>query len=119
MTALSNLNVLVVDLSGLEGSELSKIFANACAKTHVASSYATAIKLFGSTQIDAAVLKFSDDEETVAFCKTLSEMNIPFVFASEPPPRYLKRKPRSEAIVAIQSMLVQQAPKVPKHHARH
>jgi hypothetical protein len=119
MTALTNLNVLVVDLSGLEDSDLRKIFANACAKTHVASSYATAIKLFQSTQIDAALLKFSDDEETVAFCKTLSEMNIPFVFASEPPPRYPTRKPKSEAILAIQSMLVQQAPTIPQHHARH
>jgi hypothetical protein len=119
MTNLSDLNVLIVDLSGLDGSELRKMFINACAITHVAESYATATTLIENTKIDAVLMPFATDGQTITFSKALSEKNIPCIFTSEPPPRYSNRRPMSEAIVAIQAVLAQQPQGVSNRVAHH
>jgi hypothetical protein len=112
MTNLSDLTVLIVDLSRLDGSELRRMFVNACAATHVAETYAAARKLVESTKIDAVLLPFSTDAETISFCKMLSQKSIPRIFTSEPPPRCSKRRAMSEVVIAIHAVLAQRPPVV-------
>ena len=119
MTNLSDLTLLIVDPSEQMGFSLRKSFVDAGANTHVVSNFAVAEKLVETKKIDAALVHFSTDADTVAFCKLLSAKNIPCIFTSEPPPRYSKRRPMSEAIVAIQAVLAEQPQRVSSRVAHH
>ena len=107
MTTLSELHVLIVDVTGRDGSELCRIFGHTCARTDVAASYPIAYSLIESTKVDAVLLPFATDPDTIAFCKVLSQKGIACIFTSEPPPRYSKRRPMSDAIVAIHKVLAE------------
>jgi hypothetical protein len=114
MTTLSDLNVLIVDLSGQDGSELHRMFAHECARTDVAESYPVAYALIGNTKVDAVLLPFATDPDTIAFCKALSEKGIASIFTSEPPPHYSQRRPMSDTIVAIHKVLAEKPATVHK-----
>jgi hypothetical protein len=108
VTNLSDLTVLIVDPSGQTGFEYRKSFVDAGAAAHVIGNFAAAEKLLETKKIDAAVVHYSRDAETVSFCRVLTLKNIPCIFTSEPPARYPTRKPMSEAILAVQAILARQ-----------
>ena len=67
MTNLSDLTLLIVDPSEQTGCSLRKSFADAGgANTHVANNFAVAEKLVETKKIDAALVHFSTDADTVA-----------------------------------------------------
>ena len=119
MTNLSDLNVLIVDPSGHTGFELRKSFVNAGANTHVVGNFTAAEKFVETKKVDAALVHFSTDADTIAFCKLLSQKNIPCIFTSEPPARYATRRPLSEAIIAVQAVLAEQPQRVSSQAAHH
>ena len=104
MTNLCDLHVLIVDRSDYSGFELRNSFMKAGANTHVVSSFASAAKLVRNTKIDVALVEYSTDSETIAFLRTLSELNIPCVFTSEPTARYTRPR-KSEMVAAVQDVL--------------
>jgi len=108
MTTLNNLSVLIIDPNGEAAFELRQSFIAAGAATHVVATFASAEKLLDSKTIDAVILPYSQDPETVAFCRTISERNIPPVFTSEPPPRYSAKRRMSSAIIAVKGLIAEQ-----------
>jgi hypothetical protein len=108
MTSLSELSVLIVDPNGEVAFELRQSFISAGAKTHVVASFALAEKLLDVKAIDAVVLPYSRDPDTISFCRMITERNIPSVFTSEPPARYPTRKQMSHAIIAVKGLIAQQ-----------
>ncbi|WP_045835965.1 hypothetical protein [Hyphomicrobium sp. 99] len=108
MTTLKNISVLIVDANGESAFDLRQSFTNAGATTHVVSNFVSAEKLLESKTIDAVVLPYSQDPETVAFCRVITERNIPPVFTSEPPPRYPVKRRMSSAIIAVKGLIAEQ-----------
>ena len=74
-------NVLIVERSTYARSYLRNAFINA--NTHVVSSFAQAASLLADKRIDAVLLEFSTDPETVPFCKTLSALSVPRIFTGD------------------------------------
>ena len=105
MTNLSGLTVLIVDPSEQTGAEYRKSFVNAGADAHVVKNFSAAEKLVETKKIDAALVHYAKDVETVSFCRLLYLKNIPCIFTAEPPQRYPKRKPMAEALAAVQAIL--------------
>ena len=106
MTLLNDLNVLIVDRSDYAGFDLRNAFVKAGANTHVVSNFASATKLLTNKKIDAVLVEFSTDPDTVMFCKMASELAVPCVFTCEPPPRYAAaRKDKPQVVAAIQTIL--------------
>ncbi len=50
-------------------------------------------------------LPYSQDPETISFCRLIAERNIPSVFTSEPPPRYQTSRQMSRAIIAVKGLI--------------
>ena len=105
MTNLSDLTVLIVDPSEQTGAEYRKSFIDAGADAHVVRTFSVAEKLVENKNIDAALVHYAEDAETVSFCRLLYLKNIPCIFTAEPPQRYPTRKPMAEALVAVQAIL--------------
>jgi hypothetical protein len=106
MTNLHNLNVLVVDRFDYTGCALRDAFIKAGANTHVVGSLAAAHLLLETKHLDAVIVEFSTDPETVQFCKTLSELSLPCIFTYEPPYRYDDaRKKGGKLVDAIRKVL--------------
>ncbi len=108
MTSLHDLSVLIVDPNGEVAFELRQSFIAVGARTHVVASFALAEKLLGVKTIDAVVLPYSQDPETISFCRLIAERNIPSVFTSEPPPRYQTSRQMSRAIIAVKGLIAEQ-----------
>ena len=108
MTNLSDLTVLIVDPSGQTGVDYRKSFVDAGADAHVVGAFAAAERLLETKKIDAAVVPYSRDAETVSFYRLLALKNIPCIFTSEPPARYPTRQRMSEAILAVRAILARQ-----------
>jgi len=105
VTNISDLTVLIVDPSGQTGFDYRKSFVDAGAGAHVIGTFAAAERLLETKKIDAAVVPYSRDAETVSFYRLLALKNIPCIFTSEPPARYPIRKPMSETILTVQAIL--------------
>jgi hypothetical protein len=107
MTSLKNLSILIVDPDGEAAFALRQSFISAGAKTHVVQSFALAERFLTSKTIDAVVLPYSQDPQTVGFCRMLSAHEIPSVFTSEPPARYPTRRQMSNAILAVKGLIAE------------
>lgn len=107
MTSLSDLSILIVDPNGEAAFVLRQSFIAAGAKTHVVENLAAAERFLGVKSIDAVVLPYSQDPQTVNFCRLLASQNIPSVFTSEPPARYPTRRPLSGAIIAVKGLIAE------------
>ncbi|MET0407298.1 MAG: hypothetical protein ABW006_02910 [Hyphomicrobium sp.] len=107
MTSLNDLSILVVDPNGESAFGLRQSFISAGAKTHVVGNLTAASTLLDAKNINAVVLPYSQDPDTVTFCRMLALRNIPSVFTSEPPPRYATRRQMSGAIIAVQSLIAE------------
>jgi hypothetical protein len=107
MTTLNELSILIVDPKGDAAFGLRQSFVAAGAKAHVVESLAFAEKLLNVKSIDAVVLPYSQDPETIAFCRLLAARAIPSVFTSEPPARYPTRRQMSGAIIAVKGLVVE------------
>lgn len=107
MTSLMNLSVLIVDSDGEAAFGLRQSFVAAGAKAHVVANLAAAERLLEAKSIDAVVLPYSQDPQTVDFCRMLGVRNIPSVFTSEPPPRYPTRQQMSGAIIAVKGLIAE------------
>lgn len=105
MTSLQNLSVLIVDPDGEAAFGLRQSFVAAGAKAHVVESLTFAERLLDAKNMDAVVLPYSQDPQTIGFCRMLSERNIPAVFTSEPPARYPTRRQLSGAIIAVKGLI--------------
>jgi CheY-like chemotaxis protein len=111
MTSLSNLSILVVDPNGEAGFDLSQSLLSAGAKTHVVQSLNAAMTLLNAKRVDAVVLPYSREPQTVTFCMDLNTRSIPTVFTSEPPTRYPVRRRMSGAIAAVQNLIADRSDK--------
>ncbi|CAA2140782.1 hypothetical protein [Hyphomicrobium sp. ghe19] len=109
MTSLKNISVLVIDPNGEVAFDLRQSFIAAGAGTHVVASFALAEKLLDLKAIDAVILPYSQNPETIAFCRTIAERNIPAVFTSEPPARYSASRRMSSAIIAVKGLIAEQS----------
>ena len=89
MTSLHERSVLIVDRSNGAGVDIRRAFLKAGAAAHVVSSFAAAGNLLENKRIDAVLLDFGIDVETVAFCQTLSDLSVPYFFIGESPPESL------------------------------
>lgn len=107
MTSLNSLSILVVDPNGEAAFSLRQSFVAAGAKAHVVESLALAWKFLNVKAIDAVVLPYSQDTETVEFCRELGIRGIPSVFTSEPPARYHTRRRMSDAIIAVKGLIAE------------
>lgn len=107
MTTLKNLSVLIVDPNGETAFDLRQSFITAGATTHVVANFVTAEKLLDSKKIDAVILPYSQDPETIAFCRAIAERSIPPVFTSEPPSRYPVKRQMSNAIIAVKGLIAE------------
>lgn len=105
MTSLQDLSILIVDPNGEAAFGLRQSFIAAGAKAHVVESLAFAERLLDAKNIDAVVLPYSQDPQTIGFCRMLSVRNIPSVFTSEPPARYPTRQQMSGAIIAVKGLI--------------
>jgi hypothetical protein len=85
---LLNSNVVIVERVDAGVFQLCIAFNKAGAQTHIVASLPSALQVVKSQKIDAVLIKFSRDPDTIAFCKSLSELSIPYVFTSEPMARY-------------------------------
>jgi hypothetical protein len=107
MTSLTNLSILIVDPNGEAAFALRQSFVAAGAKTHVVQALSSAERLVASKTIGAVVLPYSQDPQTVDFCRMLSSRDIPSVFTSEPPARYPTRRGLSNAIIAVKGLIAE------------
>ncbi len=107
MTSLNDLSILVIDPNGEAAFGLRQSFVSAGAKTHVVESLALAEKILDAKNIDAVVLPYSQESETVEFCRVLGVRGIPSVFTSEPPARYQTRRRMSDAIIAVKGLIAE------------
>lgn len=107
MTTLTELSILIVDPKGDAAFGLRQSFIAAGAKAHVVESLAFAERLLDAKSIDAVVLPYSQDPQTVAFCRMLAARSIPSVFTSEPPARYPTRRQMSGAIIAVKGLVAE------------
>ncbi len=107
MTSLKDLSILIVDPNGEAAFALRQSFISAGAKTHVVESLVLAERFLSSKAIDAVVLPYSHDPQTIGFCRMLSVRNIPSVFTSEPPARYPTRREMSNAIIAVKGLIAE------------
>ena len=105
MTNLSDLTALLVDPSEQTGAEYRKSFINAGADAHVVKNFSAAEKLVETKKIDAALIHYAQDVQTVSFCRLLYLKNIPCIFTAEPPQRYPTRKPMAEALATVRAIL--------------
>jgi hypothetical protein len=107
MTSLKNLTILIVDPNGEAAFALRQSFIAAGSKTHVVESLTLAERFLASKAIDAVVLPYSQDPQTIGFCRMLAAREIPSVFTSEPPPRYPTRHGMSNAILAVKGLIAE------------
>lgn len=107
MTSLAHLSILIVDPNGEAAFGLRQSFIAAGAKAHVVESLALAERLLDSKIVDAVVLPYAQDPDTIAFCRMLAERNIPTVFTSEPPARYPTHRRMSGAIIAVKGLITE------------
>jgi hypothetical protein len=105
MTSLSDLSILIVDPNGEAAFGLRQSFIAAGAKAHVVENFAFAERLLNAKIVDAVVLPYAQNPETVAFCRMLANRNIPSVFTSEPPARYPTHRRMSGAIIAVKGLI--------------
>jgi DNA-binding NtrC family response regulator len=117
MTSLKNLSVLIIDPNGEMAFDLRQSLTAAEAATHVVANFASAEKLLDAKTIDAVILPYSQDPQTVAFCRAISDRNIPSVFTSEPPARYSAKRRMSSAIIAVKGLIAEQCAQT--HRAVH
>jgi hypothetical protein len=110
MTTLNDLSILIIDPKGESAFGLRQSFVAAGAKAHVVESLAVAELLLDAKTIDAVVLPYSRDPQTVAFCRLLAARNTPSVFTSEPPARYPTRRHMSGAIIAVRGLVAEHSP---------
>ena len=110
MTHLNDRTILIVDRTNSLGVNLRNAFMKTGANTHVVGSFAAAAKLLESKRIDAVLVEFSTDSDTVAFCKTLSGRSVPCIFTCEPLPRYMPaRKEMLDVVTAIRNVVADHA----------
>ena len=107
MTHLHERNVLIIDRSNYARFDLRHAFINA--NTHVVSSFASAASLLANKRIDAVLLEFSTDPETVSFCKTLSALSVPCIFTGEwAAAIHIARKDNREVVAPIHNLVADQ-----------
>ena len=87
MTNIPSLSVLIVDRSNDTAFDLRRAFVNAGVNTHVVGGFASAQTMIDNKHIDAVLVEFSLDADTVAFCNALSLRSIPRFFTCKPPTR--------------------------------
>jgi hypothetical protein len=107
MTTLEDLSILIIDPNGETAFRLRQSFVAAGAKTHVVESLGLAERLLNAKSINAVVLPYSQDPQTIGFCRMLASRNIPQVFTSEPPARYPVRRDMSHAIIAVKGLIAE------------
>ncbi len=107
MTSLKDLSILIVDPNGESAFALRQSFISAGGTTHVVQSLTMAEHFLDSKIIDAVVLPYSQDPQTIGFCRMLSARDIPSVFTSEPPARYPTRREMSNAIIAVKGLIAE------------
>lgn len=110
-------NVLIVERSTYARSGLRNAFINA--NTHVVSSFASAASLLADKRIDAVLLEFSTDPETVSFCKTLSALSVPRIFTSEwAAAIHIARKDNREVVAPIHNLVADQIRQAARQSAK-
>jgi len=76
--------VVIVDRSSHWGFNLRERLVSSGAHVHVVNSFASALRFARTKRIDAVVVEFDSDVNTIGFCKTLAELKIPYVFSPVP-----------------------------------
>ena len=77
-------SIVIVDRSHASGYRLRESLSNSNVTAHVFNAYPPALAMIHRKKIDTVIVEFDTDKETLDFCSTLKELNIPVVFTSAP-----------------------------------
>ena len=81
MTAKS---IVIVDPSRTSGVGLRNCLTRAGDTAHVFSNFASALKMVERKKVDAVVVDFDTDRETVTFCDAVRSLGVQVVYSSSP-----------------------------------
>lgn len=112
---MSSKSIVVVDRSRSSGVAWRECLARSGDTAHILSNFHSALEMIERKKIDAVLVEFDTDKETIAFCGVVHDLGIPIVYASTPIAPF---DPREYGFVASFPHLPS-APKLPVQYALH